>query len=306
MIFYFKSVYFAVLFFASVATQGQRVVGAKHCTTDSDNDTTCTNNDNIPPGQIDPIVRQYIMALNTDKHFINGTWIRPSSDDESTKISLVDPSTGKEIASIATSTKKDIDVAVEAAREALENWSIETSLEERRKLVSRLLHLYNEHDERMAQLISHEMGCPIEYSRDAQVGSGSFVIRQFLQETGEDGGFEESYELDEDTTIIHEAIGVVASITPWNWPMNQIANKVIPALLVGCTVILKPSEQTPLSAMLFSQMIDTAGFPRGTFQLVNGYGKDHVGEWLASHPGIDMVSLLIVASTVAPNCENIS
>ena len=136
------------------------------------------------------------------------------------------------------------------------------------------------------------MGAPIDFSRDSQVTSGSYVMHQFLHEVGEEGSFESVYQLNdyEDTTIYHQPIGVVGLITPWNWPMNQIVLKVVPALLVGCAVILKPSEETPLSALLFGKLIHEAGFPKGTFQLVDGYGPDHVREWLACHPGIDMIS----------------
>ena len=136
------------------------------------------------------------------------------------------------------------------------------------------------------------MGAPIDFSRNAQVTSGSYAMNQFLHEVGEEGTFESVYQINdyEDTTIYHQPIGVVGLVTPWNWPMNQIVLKVIPALLVGCTVILKPSEETPLSALLFGKLIHDAGFPKGAFQLVNGYGLNHVGEWLASHLDIDMIS----------------
>ena len=138
-------------------------------------------------------------------------------------------------------------------------------------------------------------------------------MEQFLSETGEDGEFEETYDIGGDTAIIHESIGVAALITPWNWPMSQVALKVIPALLVGCTVVLKPSEEAPLSALLFGQMIDAAGFPPGVFNLVNGYGRGHAGEWLSSHPGVDMVSFTgstragrEVSASAAPTLKRVS
>ena len=120
-------------------------------------------------------------------------------------------------------SKSDVGTAVDSARQALEGWAIDTTLDKRRQLVSKLLDLYNENAEQMAQLIAHEMGAPIDLSRDAQVSSGSAVIEQFLHETSANGNFKSEYQLDDgDTMIYHEAIGVVGLITPWNWPMNQI------------------------------------------------------------------------------------
>lgn len=256
----------------------------------ADNDGSCT--DNNP--NMDPSVTQWIQNLPTvtkNSLYLNGAWTKPTQPT-ATDIDVIDPSTGQSIAHVPVASKIDVDFAVINARKALDDWSIDTTMDERNSIVSKLVRLYKKHAEQMAQLISHEMGAPIDLSRQDQVGSGSYVMEQFLHEVDRSrgGGFESEYRLDEDTTILHQAIGVVGLITPWNWPMNQIALKVIPALLVGCTVILKPSEQTPLSALFFGQLIDMAGFPAGVFQLVNGYGPNHVGEWLASHAGIDMVS----------------
>jgi len=249
-------------------------------------DGSCSRDNN----DVDPTVMKWIEELPTENSlYMNGDWVRPTSNGA--VIGVVDPSTGKNIALVSVASKSDVGTAVDSARQALEGWAIDTTLDKRRQLVSKLLDLYNENAEQMAQLIAHEMGAPIDLSRDAQVSSGSAVIEQFLHETSANGNFKSEYQLDDgDTMIYHEAIGVVGLITPWNWPMNQITLKVIPALLVGCTVILKPSEQTPLSALLFGQLMHDAGFPPGVFQLVNGHGPNDVGEWLASHPNIDMVS----------------
>ena len=277
------SMWLMYLFFILVAVAAD----ASYCNSNTDkNDGSCSSSNNI-----DPLVMKWINELPTDSMYRNGQWVKLTSDDNiaADSINVINPSTGQTITKVSVASKLDVDIAVNTTRVALTNWSIETTLEERRDLVYKLLQLYNKNSEQMAQLISHEMGAPIDLSRSAQVTSGSFVIEQFLHEVDK-GSFESEYELDDTTTIYNEAIGVVALITPWNWPMNQIALKVIPALLVGCTVILKPSEQTPLSALLFAKLIHDAGFPKGVFQLVNGYGSNHVGEWLASHKDIDMIS----------------
>ena len=253
---------------------------------------------------LDPAVAQLIEDLPTENSlYLDGNWIKPSSSSSSDNnnnddkgddaIDVVDPSTGQTIARVSVANNWDVDMAVTSARRALEGWSVDTTLKKRRLLVSKFVGLfYKLSADEMAQLIAHELGAPIDFALDAQVSSGTYVMEQFLYETGGQGSFESFYQLDEeeDTMILNQAIGVVGLITPWNWPMNQIALKVIPALLVGCTVILKPSEETPLSALLFGQLMHEAGFPPGVFQIVNGYGPSHVGEWLASHPNIDMVS----------------
>ncbi|KAL9187680.1 hypothetical protein ACHAXT_006058 [Thalassiosira profunda] len=254
--------------------------------------SSCASGDDF----LDPTVRQWIEDLPTERSlYLDGAWVQPTSDlscPDDNSIDVVDPSTGETIAQVAVSNKLDVDMAVSSARRALEEWSTETELQMRRYHVSRLLMQYSNHADQMAQLISHEMGAPIDFASDAQVDAGIDVIQNFLGLVGEEGEFQDVYQPDEeeDTIIMHQAIGVVALITPWNWPMHQIILKVVPALLVGCTIVLKPSEESPLSALLFGQLIDRAGFPPGVFQLVNGYGPNHVGEWLASHPDVDMVS----------------
>mmetsp|Transcript_11414 Transcript_11414/g.24342 ORF Transcript_11414/g.24342 Transcript_11414/m.24342 type:complete len:573 (-) Transcript_11414:162-1880(-) len=281
---------------------------------------SCSSHDDGSNNAIlDATVQQWIDELPTENSmYLDGAWMKPTVSNNDDSINVIDPSTGQQIATVSVASKLDVDMAVVSARQALEGWSIDTTLHQRRKLVYQLYKLYQEHREQMAQLISHEMGAPIELALDAQVGSGSYVMENFLLEVGDEGNFEAEYQLDpdddeDDTTIYHEAIGVVGLITPWNWPMNQIALKVIPALLVGCTVILKPSEETPLSALLFGKLIHMAGFPSGVFQLVNGYGPGHVGEWLASHPGIDMVSFTgstragkQISATAAPTLKRVS
>ncbi len=161
--------------------------------------------------------------------------------------------------------------------------------EERIALVEKLAEIYATRGEDLAQAMTAEMGAPIDMSRTQQVGAGIYHLKNFLRAA-------KAYEFDKplndrspNDRIIHEAVGVAALITPWNWPMNQIALKVGAAAVAGCTMILKPSEQSPLNAMIFAEMMDEAGFPKGVFNLVNGDGPG-VGTRLSGHPDVDMVS----------------
>lgn len=240
-------------------------------------DETCSSNE---PFHVKPT-----------QFYINGKWVDPLSS--STEIfAVIDPSTAEQVTNISLATQEDVDAAVAAAKAAQQKWR-STELKERRQLVEKLLDIYNDRAEEMAQLISTEMGAPIDLARDGQVGSGEYHIEVFLNalqyfefERRVHGYDEED---DATTTILMEPIGVVALITPWNWPMNQVTLKVIPALLVGCTCILKPSEQAPLSSMLFAEMIHEAGFPPGVFNLINGDGAG-AGTLLSSHKDVRMTS----------------
>jgi len=222
--------------------------------------------------------------------YINGEWVAPHQGG--TAFNVINPSFDEPVATISLGSQPDTDKAVEAARKALPGWSQERSLDERKIFVEKLLNIYYRRSEEMAQLISAEMGSPIDHARDAQTGSGSYHMEQFLRalEHFEQEQLVPGVHPDEaSTTIYLEPIGVVALITPWNWPMNQVTLKVIPALLVGCTCILKPSEMAPLSSLLFAEMIDEAGFPPGVFNLINGDGAG-VGSQLSAHNDIDMIS----------------
>jgi aldehyde dehydrogenase (NAD+) len=182
----------------------------------------------------------------------------------------------------------DVDKAVAAARKAFPSWSA-LSLVERVRYLRKLAEVYRARMPEMAAAISMEMGAPISFASQAQAPCGLGHLLAFIQEVA---SFSFDHALREDAAsehITHEAIGVCGLITPWNWPMNQITLKVIPALAVGCTVLLKPSEIAPLSGLLFAEMIDQAGFPAGVFNLVNGDGPT-VGEAMSSHEGIDMMS----------------
>lgn len=217
--------------------------------------------------------------------YIDGAWCSPVGAEV---IEVVNPANEKPYALISAGSAHDIDLAVAAARKAFLAWS-ETPTKVRLSYIRRIAELYESRINEMAQAISLEMGAPITLARDAQAAAGLFHINAFI-EAFENFEFEKYLSSsDKDQVIVHEPIGVCGLITPWNWPMNQIALKVIPAIAVGCTVVLKPSEIAPMSAMLFAEIIDAAGLPQGVFNLVNGEGLV-VGEAMSKHPGIDMMS----------------
>jgi len=214
--------------------------------------------------------------------YINGQWVAPQKSND---FAVIDPSTEEKCAVISLGDQQDTDAAVQAARAAFDAWS-QTPKADRIALLKRLLQIYNDRAEEMAQAMSLEMGAPINLSRSSQVGAGSWHLEGFL-EAFDTFEFEREFTATERTLL--EPIGVCALITPWNWPMNQIMLKVVPALATGCTVVLKPSEIAPLSGLLFSEFIDQAGFPAGVYNMVNGDGAG-VGSQLSVHPDVDMVS----------------
>lgn len=214
--------------------------------------------------------------------YINGAWVSPAKAND---FAVTDPSTEEQCAVISLGDKADTDAAVAAARTAFDSWS-QTSREERMALLEKLAGIYDARQEEMAQAMSLEMGAPIDLSRAQQVGAGSWHIGGFLK-AFKDFSFEKDFTATEKTLL--EPIGVCALITPWNWPMNQIILKAIPAIATGCTVILKPSEVSPLSGHLFAEFMHEAGFPAGVFNMLHGDGPG-VGSQLSSHPDVDMVS----------------
>lgn len=214
--------------------------------------------------------------------YINGQWVSPNQAND---FAVINPSTEEECATISLGDQADTDAAVTAARAAFDSWS-QTSKSERMALLNKLLEIYNKRSEEMAQAMSLEMGAPLALSRAQQVGAGSWHLGGFIK-AFDTMSFERDYTATEKTLL--EPIGVCAMITPWNWPMNQIVLKVVPAVAVGCTVVLKPSEIAPLSGLLFAEFMDEAGFPPGVFNMVNGDGAG-VGSQLSAHPDVDMVS----------------
>ncbi|MBB3646647.1 aldehyde dehydrogenase (NAD+) [Rhizobium sp. BK619] len=239
-----------------------------------------------------------------DKLFIDGQWLEPRG---SAKGVVVNPATEEAVAHFALGNGEDVDAAVSAARRAFATWS-RTTPEYRAALLERLQTLLEARGELFAQCLSLEMGAAIGYARSAQVPlaiAHVTVARNvleafpFVKQRGH-------------TAVAHEPIGVCALITPWNWPLYQITAKVSPALAAGCTVVLKPSELSPLDALLFAETIEEAGFPNGVFNLVNGDGPC-VGSALASHPDVDMISItgstragVAVAQAAAPTVKRVA
>ena len=223
------------------------------------------------------------MLIKT-KFYIDGNWIEPEKNNE---LEVINPSNEKPCAIISLGSQLDTDKAVKSARKSFNNWW-HTSREKKLMLLNKLLDIYKKRFSDMAEAISIEMGAPIDWATEQQSQSGEDHIKNFIK-TYSEFNFEEYYDKEVGNYIAYEPIGVCALVTPWNWPINQIALKVIPALAAGCTMILKPSEIAPLSGMLFAEMIDEAGFPPGVFNLVNGDGPG-VGTHLSGHPDIDMIS----------------
>ena len=214
--------------------------------------------------------------------YINGQWVDPISTNQ---IDVINPATEQAVAKISMAGPEDVNKAVAAAKAAFPSYS-QTSREERVALMEKLAEIYKERYNDMAEAIKLEMGAPDGFSKKAQAATG-------LGHIATAANILKTYEFEENlgtTHVFKEPIGVCGFITPWNWPINQIMCKVAPALAVGCTMVLKPSQVAPLDAYVLAEMIDAAGFPPGVFNLVNGAGPQ-VGEWLSTHPDVDMVSL---------------
>ena len=216
--------------------------------------------------------------------YINGQWVSPI---EPRSFEVINPATEEPCAEISLGGKKDVDAAVTSAKKAFETWGF-TTKEERLNLFEKLYDIYKKNWDQMAKTISLEMGAPIDFSTELQTKTGASHIKSF-KNILKNFKFEKTLDEEKNQTILYEPKGVCALITPWNWPINQVNLKVIPALAAGCTVVLKPSEIAPLSSMLLAEMMHDAGFPKGVFNLVNGDGAV-TGDALTSHPDIDMIS----------------
>jgi aldehyde dehydrogenase (NAD+) len=215
------------------------------------------------------------------KFYIDGAWVDPVTLKTR---SVVNPSTEAALYDVALGSAADVDKAVAAARRAFETFS-QTTREERVELLTRVIAVYKSRAKDLGAAISDEMGAPIGFAEKFQVGAGlgHIVAACDVLKTY---AFEEPMG---NAVVVREPLGVVGMITPWNWPMNQLTCKVAPALAAGCTMILKPSEYTPTSALIFAEIMHEAGVPAGVFNLINGLGLD-VGAPMSSHPGIDMIS----------------
>ena len=217
--------------------------------------------------------------------YIDGAWVAPSAANDCL---VIDPATEDPCAVISLGGQADTDKAVAAARAAFWDWA-ETPHAERLALIEKLLEVYNARAADMAEAISLEMGAPIDMSREQQVTAGSWHISNFLR-AAKDFSYEKMLGAHApNDRILMEPIGVVGMITPWNWPMNQVTLKAIPAMATGCTMVLKPSEVAPLSSIVFAEIVHEAGFPKGVFNMVNGDGLG-VGTQLSKHPDVDMIS----------------
>lgn len=215
------------------------------------------------------------------KFYIDGQWQNPKGHES---LSVINPATEKAIATIRLGNKTDVEAAVVAARKAFPDFS-ETNRDDRIALLERIITVYKSKSDLLAEAITSEMGAPDQLARKAQVAAGLghfYVALKLLKEYA----FEETLG---STRVVKEPIGVCALITPWNWPLNQIACKVAPALAAGCTMILKPSEVAPISAHIFADIMHEAGVPAGVFNLIDGDGVG-VGPALTRHPDVDMVS----------------
>jgi len=217
-----------------------------------------------------------------DKFYIDGQWVAPQGRETH---ELINPADESVIASIPMANEADVNAAVAAAKAAFDGWQM-TTKEERLKLLRRLLELYNERYDDIAELMTREMGTPLDFSKAAQAWVGQAHLEAAIDAL-------ERLEFEDvrgDTLISLEPVGVCALITPWNWPMNQLVVKAAPALAAGCTMVAKPSEFSPLSSLLFAELIDEAGFPAGVYNHITGHGPG-AGELLSRHPDVDMVSI---------------
>jgi aldehyde dehydrogenase (NAD+) len=238
------------------------------------------------------------------KFYIDGAWVDPV---EPRALDVVNPATEQVYGRISLGSAADVDKAVAAARRAFESYS-QTTREERLELLRAILAEFKNRHNDVAEAIMDEMGAPWNLAKGAQALSGSQHIKAAIKAL-------ESYDFDEHlgtTNIVREPIGVCGLITPWNWPMNQIAVKVAPALAAGCTMVLKPSEIAPFDAMVFAEILDAAGVPAGVFNLVNGDGPG-VGTAISGHPDIDMVSFtgstragVLIAQNAAPTVKRVA
>ena len=236
--------------------------------------------------------------------YIDGAWVDPAVPKSRP---VINPATEQEMYDIALGSAADVDKAVAAARRAFELFS-QTSREERVALLTRIVEVYKSRMKDLGAAVSDEMGAPLAFAEKFQAGAGLGHIVATLD-------ILKTYSFEEPVgtaMVVREPVGVVGMITPWNWPLNQIACKVAPALAAGCTMVLKPSEFTPTSALIFAEILHEAGVPKGVFNLVNGLGHE-VGAAMSAHPGIDMISFtgstragIDVAQRAAPTVKRVS
>ena len=239
-----------------------------------------------------------------EQFYINGQWVEPEGTG---LIEVINPTTEEPCGSVPSGDAKDVDKAVAAAKSAFKSWS-QTSAAERSGYIAKLTALLDERKEALAGVISEELGMPVGWSVAVQIGLPTGVMASYIELPAE---MEKEEEVN-NSLVIREAIGVCGFITPWNYPLHQIVGKVAPALAAGCTMVLKPSSETPLNAFLFAELIHEAGLPAGVFNLVTGPGRV-VGEALATHADVDMLSItgsteagIRVAELAAPTVKRVT
>ncbi len=222
---------------------------------------------------------------NKKNFYIDGKWVTPKSKEE---IKVINPATEENCAVISLGNKDDVNHAVSAAKKAYSSWAF-SSKDERIKLLEKLYENYKKRWADIAEAITTEMGAPKDFATKLQAGTGAAHLKSFIR-------YLKNFEFEKplgdhapNQRLIYEPKGVCALITPWNWPMNQVCLKVMPAIASGCTMVLKPSELAPLSSMILAELIDETGFPPGVFNLINGDGAT-TGDALTSHPDINMIS----------------
>ena len=216
------------------------------------------------------------------KFYINGEWVAPQSAE---KMPVLNPANAQQVAEVALGNETDVDRAVAAAKSAFNSFSL-TTKSERLDLLRRIREVSERRFEELAQAMRLEMGAPITMAREAQADAAIGHLDGFISALEK---LEEREDFDNGEVLLREPIGVCGLITPWNWPINQVVLKVLPVIATGCTCILKPSEHTPVSAMLYAEILDEAGVPAGVFNLVNGVGPV-VGSALSKHPDVQMMS----------------
>lgn len=241
---------------------------------------------------------------NSMKFYIDGAWVDPTTPNP---LDVINPATEEAFAQISIGSAADVDLAVAAAKRAFPSWS-RTTKQERLELFDAIMAAYKNHYAAMADAISREMGAPAVFAQKVQAATGLGHFKTMSKLLA-------NFEFDEDrgtTRLSKEPIGVCGMITPWNWPVNQIAAKVAPALAAGCTMVLKPSEIAPMSGIVFAEILHEAGVPKGVFNLVNGDGPG-VGSAISAHPDVDMVSFtgstragIAVAQNAAPTVKRVS
>ena len=244
------------------------------------------------------------MSNHHQQFFIDGVWVDPKIP---ATLDVINPATELAYTKISLGSAADVDMAVAAAKAAFPSFA-QTDRAQRLALLGKVLEIYNARYNEIAAAVCEEMGAPLKFAREAQAWAGQVHLEATIKALA---SFEFSYARGA-TRIVREPIGVVGLVTPWNWPLNQIVCKVAPAIAAGCTMVLKPSEIAPISGIIFAEIMQQAGVPKGVFNLVNGDGPT-VGQYLSGHPDVAMMSFtgstragILVAKAAADTVKRVS